>query len=140
MRLETKILSSLVHNESYARKVLPFLKSEYFQDYSENLIYGEINDFVDKYNELPSIDILRVEFNQKTTLNDDQYSSVIDYLKEIYEKVEESEECLVTSTEKFCQEKAVYNALMDSISIVDGKDIRVGWRGWPTDKGAEGVY
>ncbi len=122
MRLETKILSSLVHNESYARKVLPFLKSEYFQDYSENLIYGEINDFVDKYNELPSIDILRVEFNQKTTLNDDQYSSVIDYLKEIYEKVEESEEWLVTSTEKFCQEKAVYNALMDSISIVDGKD------------------
>ena len=106
MRLETKILSSLVHNESYARKVLPFLKSEYFQDYSENLIYGEINDFVDKYNELPSIDILRVEFNQKTTLNDDQYSSVIDYLKEIYEKVEESEEWLVTSTEKFCQEKS----------------------------------
>ena len=122
MRLETKILSSLVHNEIYARKVLPFLKPEYFHDNSENLIYGEINDFVDKYNELPSIDILRVEFNQKDTLNDNQYTNIIEYLKEIYDKVEESEEWLIESTEKFCQEKAVYNALMESISIVDGKD------------------
>jgi len=111
-----------VHNEIYARKVLPFLKPEYFHDNSENLIYGEINDFVDKYNELPSIDILRVEFNQKDTLNDNQYTNIIEYLKEIYDKVEESEEWLIESTEKFCQEKAVYNALMESISIVDGKD------------------
>tara|TARA_Y100000361_G_C11160912_1_gene347267 strand:+ start:1846 stop:3219 length:1374 start_codon:yes stop_codon:yes gene_type:complete len=120
--LETKILSNLVHNESFARKVLPFLKGDYFHDNSENLIYEEIGGFVERYNEIPTIDVLRVEFNQKTNLSDDQYSNVIDYLKEIYDKDDSSEEWLLTSTEKFCQEKAVYNALMESISIVDGKD------------------
>ena len=124
MRLETVILRNLIRNEDYLRKVLPFLKTEYFTDKTEKIIYEEINKFTETYNSTPSIESIELAVKERRNLSDEELEKSESYLHEIASfKDEESKvQWLTDKTEKFCQEKAIYNAVLGSISILDGKD------------------
>ena len=124
MKLEQTILKNLIYNDEYLRKVLPFIKSEYFTDRTDKTIFKEITSFVDTYNSTPSIESLVLSIKENRNLTDSELESCESYLKEIESgKKEESKiEWLVDKTEQFCQEKAIYNAVLGSISILDGKD------------------
>lgn len=123
MRIEDTILRHLMHDESYARKVIPFLKPEYFIDASERLIYDKINAFVLKYNSLPTYEALHIQIEDHPGLTEDLHKkthSILDSIKQVPEKT--NQEWLRDNTEKFCQDRALHNAIMDSITILDGKD------------------
>ena len=124
MRIEQTILKNLIFNEDYSRKVLPFVKPEYFSDRTERLIYKEVNDFILKYNALPSYESLVISVKDKNGLQEQEVKNCVDYLAEVNkDKAETSKmDWLLDTTEKFCQEKAIYNAVLDSIQILDGKD------------------
>ena len=124
MRLETVILRNLIRNEDYLRKVLPFLKTEYFTDKTEKIIYEEINKFTETYNSTPTIEAIGLAVKERRNLSDEELEKSKSYLHEIASfKDEESKvQWLTDKTEKFCQEKAIYNAVLGSISILDGKD------------------
>jgi len=124
MRIEQTILKNLIYNEDYSRKVLPFVKTEYFSDRTEKLIHREVNDFILKYNSLPSYEALILSVKEKNGLQDEEVKRVVDYLGEVNQDKEQLSKLdwLIDVTEKFCQEKAVYNAVLDSIHILDGKD------------------
>ena len=117
--IELSILSNLLYDEDYARKTLPFIKGEYFQG-SERTVYEAIVSFVDKYNKTPTKAALSIDLDKNDRLSDSQYkdaSDLLDGLKEI----DVDQQWLLDETEKFCQDKAVYNAIMESIAILDGK-------------------
>jgi replicative DNA helicase len=124
MKLEQTILKNLIYNDEYLRKVLPFIKSEYFTDRTDKTIFKEITSFVDTYNSTPSIESLVLSIKENRNLTDTELESCESYLKEIEngKKEETKIEWLVDKTEQFCQEKAIYNAVLGSISILDGKD------------------
>jgi replicative DNA helicase len=124
MKLEQAILKNLIYNEDYLRKVLPFLKSDYFSDRTERTLFNEITSFTEAYNNSPSIEAIGIAVKEKTNLTDEEVKKCEDYLTQI--KIDGTPETqvqwLVDKTEKFCQEKAIYNAVLGSISILDGKD------------------
>jgi replicative DNA helicase len=124
MKLEQSILKNLVYNEDYLRKVLPFLKDDYFSDRTERALYNEITSFTETYNTPPTIEALSIAIKEKNNLSDDEVKSCETYLQEIeaHSKDQTEIQWLVDKTEKFCQEKAVYNAVLGAISILDGKD------------------
>ena len=124
MKLEQTILKNLIYNEDYLRKVLPFLKSEYFSDSSERTIYNEITSFTETYNNPPSIEALTIAIKERRNLTADEVEKCESYLQEIEAsgKTEAEIQWLVDKSERFCQEKAIYNAVLGSISILDGKD------------------
>jgi len=124
MKLETVILRNLIRNEDYLRKVLPFLKTEYFTDKTERIIYEEINKFTETYNSTPTIESIELAVKERRNLSDEELEKSKSYLHEIASfKDEESKvQWLTDKTEKFCQERAIYNAVLGSISILDGKD------------------
>ena len=119
MRVEQTILSSLIYDEGFTRKVLPFLKQEYFHDQTEKVLFACIERFIDKYNNLPTKETLLLEIEKQERIPEQVYSGVVAYINDIvYDK--KDPQWLVDNAEKFCQEKAVYNAIMESISIIDG--------------------
>ena len=120
MRLETQILSHLIHNENYSRKVLPFLKKEYFKDFTERTIYQYIKEHVDQYNTLPTIEILGITLND-SDIDENSFEPCIQYLSELVSK-DIDEQWLTDKTEEFCQERAIHNAILKSIQIMDGKE------------------
>jgi replicative DNA helicase len=124
MRLEQTILRNLIHNENYLRKVLPFLKDEYFSDRTEKAIFKEITDFTNEYNNPPTTEALELSLKDKRNLTNDEVEKCEIVLKELVTPPAEKTEIqwLIDKTEKFCQEKAIYNAVLGSISILDGKD------------------
>ena len=124
MKLEQAILTSLIYNEDFLRKVLPFIKPEYFSDRTERTLFNEITSFTETYNNPPEIAALSIAVKEKTNLTDDELQKCEDYLSEIEKDNNPKTEIqwLVDKTEKFCQEKAIYNAVLGSISILDGKD------------------
>jgi replicative DNA helicase len=124
MKLEQTILKNLIYDEEYLRKVLPFLKPDYFTDKVDRTIYNEIAAFTDKYNSSPTIEALRLAVKEKRTLSEDEVEGCDASLKDIEQSKNELSkiEWLVDRTEQFCQEKAIYNAVLGSISILDGKD------------------
>jgi replicative DNA helicase len=117
-------LRNLIRNEDYLRKVLPFLKTEYFTDKTEKIIYEEINKFTETYNSTPTIESIELAVKERRNLSDEELEKSKSYLHEIASfKDEESKvQWLTDKTEKFCQERAIYNAVLGSISILDGKD------------------
>ena len=120
MRIEQTILSNLIYTEDYTRRVLPFLKSEYFQDQVESVLFKEIDDFITKYNGLPTKETLLIELNKKENIPEQVYENLTVYVNDIsFEK--KDMQWLIDSTEEFCQERAVYNAIMESISIIEGR-------------------
>ena len=118
--IEKTILSHLLHNEPYARKVLPFLKEEYFQSFSDKAVYNLIHSYVDKYNSLPTKEVLLIELDNKDGLSETVFKESRSTIESL--SVENTDiEWLLNSTEKYCQEKAVYNAIMSSIKILEDK-------------------
>jgi len=124
MKLEQTILKTLIYNDDFLRKVLPFLKTEYFGDNVEKVLFNEITSFTETYNNSPSIEAVGLAVKERRNLTDDEVKRCGDYLKEIEanRQTETEIQWLVDKTEKFCQEKAIYNAVLGSISILDGKD------------------
>jgi replicative DNA helicase len=124
MRVEQTILKNLIYNEEYLRKVLPFLKDEYFNDRTEKVIFNEISSFTNTYNHAAAIEAIKLAIKERRNLTDDEVEKCETYIQEIEQIKEEKSQIqwLVDRTEKFCQEKAIYNAVLGSISILDGKD------------------
>ena len=120
MRTEIAILKNLLQNEEYTRKVLPFLKVDYFTEHADKTLYEKVNDFVNKYNTLPSQEALQIELSE-TKMNEEEFKDSLNLLKEIDSNAEDYTDInwLLDTTEKFCQDKAIYNAVVDSISILD---------------------
>lgn len=122
MTIETNILSQLIHSEQYARKVLPFLKEEYFQTITDRLLVTKIKEYMEKYNVPPSKDALYIELENTDSLSEADYSNTVSQVEQLKLDDDVNEQWLVDKTEEFCQEKAVYNAIMESIHIIDGKN------------------
>ena len=120
-RIENTIISSLFFNEDYTRKVLPFIKEEYFGNRVEQLLYGEIFKFVEKYNNLPTKDAMLIELGQRKDINEEELNHLKDYVNQI-ENTEPDVKWLTETTEKFCKDRAVHNAVLSGIKILDGKD------------------
>ena len=120
--IEQTILTNLIYNEQYTRKVLPFIKGDYFSDRTERTVFEEIQKFVDKYNDLPNRNALEVELDSRNDLNEDDYKRVLSVVKTLEEDDNANFDWLVETTEEFCKDKAVYNAIVDGIKIIDGKD------------------
>jgi len=118
--LEQVIIRNILNDETYMRKVIPFIKREYFEGVYK-LIFLEITKFVGKYNKLPSLSTLQVEVENSDRFNENSYSEAMELLPSVFEKVEENEQWLYDTTEKWCQDRALHNAIMQSITIIDGK-------------------
>ena len=118
--VEQVILRNVLTNESYMRKVLPFIKPEYFQGVY-NQLFKEAGKFVAKYNKLPNLDAFKIEIDNSDKFNDDQYLAAMEILPNIFVKETADEQWLEDTTEKWCQDRAIHNAIMESISIIDGK-------------------
>ena len=118
-RIETTILNNLIFNEDYTRKVIPFLKAEYFTDFTEKTVFQTVVEYVDKYKSVPDVEALNIDI-QKAPQTEEQYKTIQDYLTHfVPSKVDE--QWLLDETEKFCKDKAIYNAILDGIHIIDGK-------------------
>jgi len=119
--IERTALTQFVTNEKYARKVLPFMKGDYFSDKIERIIFEEIIKFVDKYNKIPTQTSLEIEVQGRKDLNEEEYKKVVAVIQTL-SSTDVDFDWLVDTTEQFCKDKAVYNAIVESISIIDGKD------------------
>ena len=120
-RVERIILRNLFFNEDFTRKVLPFIKSEFFTNQNESNLFGEVSNFVHKYKNLPTKETINVELTKRKDLREEELSQIkkiIDGLK--HEEVEL--QWLLDTTEKFCKDRAVHNAVLQGIQILDGKD------------------
>jgi archaellum biogenesis ATPase FlaH len=120
-RIEQTIINSLFFKEEYTRKVLPFIKEEYFGNRVEQLLFGEVFKFVEKYNNLPTKDAILIELNSRRDINEEELQHIKDYVNSI-ENSEADEQWLLETTEKFCKDRAVHNAVLSGIKILDGKD------------------
>jgi len=121
MRIETQILSNLVTNEEYVRKVIPFLKSDYFTESDDRIVFEKISDYVGKYNNPPTKSALLIALQDDRKISEDLYVQCETLINGL-NAVEADGQWLLDETEKFCKDKAVYNAIMDSIQIIDGSD------------------
>ena len=120
MNIEQVILRNLLVDEKYMRKVLPFIKPDYFEGVYKNL-FKEVGKFVAKYNKLPTHESFKIELDEATGFSDEQYRHAVEILPEIFKSEEIDQDWLVDKTEKWCQDRAVHNAIMESITIIDGK-------------------
>ena len=120
-RIEISILRNLIFNEDYTRKTLPFIKELYFTKREEKILFQEINSFVEKYKNLPTKESLLIELGYRKDVNEEELKSVKELITSF--NVEEVEQqWLLDTTEKFCKDRAVHNAVLDGIKILDGKD------------------
>ena len=120
MNLEKKILQRLVNDDEYVRRTIPFLKSEYFQDSTERIVFEECKKFILKYNATPTIDALKIELSNRNDLKEEQFKKATNTVEELKSECDSNDrDWLIDETEKFCQEKAIYNAIMESIQILD---------------------
>ena len=120
-KIEFLVLKNLLYNEEYLRKTIPFLKPEYFQDTNQKVVFQEIFEFVTQYNELPTKEILSIEIEKRKDINEDSFKEVT-HLVSCLDNDPTDFEWLVDTTEKWCRERAIYLALLDSIAIADGND------------------
>jgi replicative DNA helicase len=120
IKLEQTILRNLLTNDEYARKVAAFLAPEYFEGVYKSL-FKEFTKFIAKYNKLPTQEAFKIEIDEADRLNDEQYRHAMEILPNIFTPESENLDWLIDRTEKWCQDRAVYNAIMESISIIDGK-------------------
>ena len=130
-RLELTILKNLIHNEDYMRKVVPFLSKEYFTDSSDKTVYNLVIDFINKYNKSPTVEALEIAL-QNTNVAEQQFKEAYDVIKSLDQKENSDQQWLLDETEKFCKDKAVYNAILQSIGILEGKDKNSSKDGIPT--------
>ena len=120
-RIDDVIFENLISNDVYARKVLPFLKSEYFGQRPYRIVFDLINEYFMQYNKLPTQLALTVDSDKLVDVPKDEMDAVQEIIGSLKPSVAD-EEWLLNSTEKFCKDRAIYNAIMDSIKIIEGKD------------------
>ena len=128
MNIEQTILSNLVFNEKYCRKVIPFIKEEYFTSKGCAILFTEIHEYVSEYNSLPTKTALSIECDNRDDLSEENYKEIQNGISELNEE-ESDYDWLIHTTETWCQERAIYLSLMESIKIADGQDSK-------KDKGA----
>ena len=121
MKFEHKILSNLIFDGDYMRKVIPFIKDTYFDVLAERTVFTEINDFVVKYDDLPTQSVLEIQVQNRNDLSEEIFKECITCIRDLHEEKTDAN-WLLDTTEKWCKERAVYLALMESIKISDGKD------------------
>jgi replicative DNA helicase len=119
--VEFLILRNLLHNEQYVRKVIPFIKSEYFEDINQKIVFEEILKFIQEYNQPATKEVLCIEVEKRQDINDTSFREIT-HLVSCLEDVPSEFNWLVDTTEKWCRDRAIYLALMESIHIADGKD------------------
>ena len=129
--IESLILGSLLHNEDYTRKVLPFLKEDYFDSLEQKEVFKIIDDYMSSYNGIPTKDALKISIDESKKFNQDQYKSITDTIEQLSYDEANSLEWLIDKTEKFCQDKAIYNAVRRSILVLDEKDKEIDKGGIP---------
>lgn len=117
---DTVVISNLVANEHYCRAVLPYLKEEYFSTLADKAIYGQVLSHFTKYNTLPTHQAILIDIDEASKLSEDEFKSIEDRLKNL-DKENPDFNWLLDTTEKFCKERALFNALKESLAIVDGK-------------------
>ena len=127
-RIETTILRNLLFTEEYYRKVVPFIKDEYFTEYDERIIFEEIRDFSSKYDKIPTQEVILINLQNRSDLTEDNFQSASTIVNSLSNEWVDFE-WLCDATEKWCQDRAIYLALMQSIKIADGGDKKL-------DKGA----
>ena len=120
-RIEQTILSNLFFNEEYTRKVLPFIKEDYFTNRTEKLLYQEVYKFVEKYKNTPTKDAILIELNQRKDINEEEHTAIRHMVVGLSEE-EAEQQWLLDTTEKFCKDRAVHTAVLSGITILDGKD------------------
>ncbi len=121
MKIETKILSHLIYDEKYLRKVLPFIKDVYFEVLTEKIIFQEIQSYMNNYDGIPSLEILQIEIEKRKDISEDIFKEAITLVNSFrHEKVDQ--DWLLDTTEKWCKERAIYLALMESVKLADGRD------------------
>jgi archaellum biogenesis ATPase FlaH len=120
INLEQTILKNILTNEQYMRKVLPFVKPEYFEGVYR-ILFKEVGKFVGKYNKLPTLEAFKIDIDGSDKFNTETYTHALEILPNIFTKEEIDSQWLLDTTEKWCQDRAVYIAIMESISIIDGK-------------------
>ena len=118
--LEQTILRNLLTDEKYMRKVLPFIKPDYFEGIYR-ILFREAGKFVAKYNKLPNAESFKIELDVADKLNDEQYNLAMDIVPQLFSNERVDDKWLLDTTEKWCQDRAIYLAIMESISIIDGK-------------------
>lgn len=119
--IENYIISTLVQDDEFARKTLPFLKKDYFADEGQKVVFDLVRQFVEKYNKVPNKAVLSVDLDEQKGLNQTTYDQAKECIKQLGTNPAVDEQWLLDNTEKFCQDKAIYNAIMDSIKIMDDK-------------------
>jgi len=127
-RIELTILRNLLFTEEYYRKVVPFLKADYFQEYDEKIIFEEIQDFSGKYDKVPTQEVLLINLQNRTDLTEESFNNAVATVKSLTDEWVDFD-WVLDATEKWCQDRAIYLALMQSIKIADGGDSKL-------DKGA----
>ncbi len=118
--IEQTILCALLHDEEYTRKVIPFIKTEYFEDLTDRYIFDVIKDYIDEYNSLPTKQALKISFDTNDRISEDQFKLICEKIDGFVFEPNTDIDWLTDNTEKFCQDRAVYNAVRESITILDG--------------------
>ena len=122
MRIEDQIFGNLIGNETYTRKVMPFLDPSYFTDRTDRVIFEEFVKFFSQYNSAPNRDVLKIEISNRTDVTEEQVKRANEILESVDVDQLPNLDWITNTTEKFCKDKAVYNAILGSIKIIDGKD------------------
>ena len=122
LNLEQTILTNLIYNSEYTRKVIPYIKAAYFQDITQKVVFQTIESYVNNYKSNPdNIEVIKLDL-QKASLNEEQYKQAQELVDSLGEAVSDEQfDWLVDETEKWCKDKAIYNAILDGIHIIDGK-------------------
>ena len=119
--VETTVLRNLLFNNEYCRKVLPFIKNEYFENVHERVVFEEICKFIVAYEDLATKEVLLIEAEKRTDITEDTYKNICDYVKNL-DNTPVDNKWIIDTTEKWCRDRAIYLALMESIKIADGQD------------------
>ncbi len=123
-RIEETILRNLLHNEEYYRKVVPFLKADYYENYHEKIVFEEIADFAAKYDKIPTKEVLTINLQNRNDLTDETFKDSIQTVSSLSDEWVDYD-WLIDATEKWCKDRAIYLALMQSIKIADGGDKKI---------------
>ena len=119
--IEITILKNLIHNDEYSRKVIPFINKEYFEEFHQKIIFEEVCTFIVKYNSLPTKETLIIESEKRTDITDDVFGKIQDCVG-LLDDTPNDLQWLLDTTEKWCKDRAIYLALVESIAIADGNN------------------
>ena len=120
--IETTVISNLIFNEDYYRKVYPYIKGDYFDDGSLKKIFNTYSTYVDEYKQPPSIEALKISLDKRKDLNEDSYKDIMGTVDGLQRDEDTNFDFLVSETEKFCQDKDLFNSIRKAILIMDGED------------------